>query len=320
MMNPKTNPPMKIALFGVGALATLYAEKLHPHEDVILLGNNQSQIDGLKKRGFKAWPLASRINFKADLIIFLVKSHQTKHYASFISSYLGRRGEVLTVQNGLGNREIICGFIPETSCHTAVTFQAAFQEGAGKIRKISDGPVFLSSSKISSLFSQARIPVKTTKDIKGVLWRKLILNSAINPLTALFEVKNGELATSPTLASMASQIAQESFNVAQSLKITGMFFKDKQELQTHLFETIHQTKDNLSSMYQDKKRKRVTEIDFINGAIVKQAVLAGIPTPLNSLMLHYVKSAQKPSLHDIQMTPFDLSQHALPFTKKHPLK
>ena len=68
-------------------------------------------------------------------------------------------------------------------------------------------------------------------------------------------------------------------------------------------------------MFQDKKRKRTTEIDFINGAVVKQAALTGISTPLNSLMLHYIKSSKKLSLHDIPLTPFNISKNSFPFTK-----
>ena len=220
---------MKVAIFGVGAMATYYAQKLGDHARVILLGHWPEQIDALRQRGFNAYHLEQSIAFKADLILVLTKSYRTKFYLSHIERFLDSTGHVLTLQNGLGNWEMLGEAVGIQRCLYGVTFQAVRMDALGQIEEINSADVIFSHHphifKIARLFKQAEFKIKIVQKIEGLAWSKLIINASINPVTALFEVANGELLKNKVLKSMAVHLAEEAFNVARADSIDNLFLK-----------------------------------------------------------------------------------------------
>ena len=291
---------MNIAFLGVGAMASFYAQKLHPHAKVILLGRWREQIEALNKAGLKAYHLRDRplpFPFKADVIVVLVKSYQTYDYAPFIKDLLAPWGHVVSLQNGIGHGEILAQVVGRERCLLGVTYQGARIDGLGLPQGIGEGKVILPHCrrppicKIASLFRQADISVQMAQahQMEGIIWSKLIVNASINPITAFFEVPNGHLVKRAILRSMMLKLGNEAFRVAQALSLSNMSFNDELELEEHLLHVAHQSADNYSSMWQDRKRGAPTEIDFINGAIVEKSKEVGHPAFLNELLFETLR-------------------------------
>ena len=298
---------MKVAIFGVGAMATYYAYAFKPHGQVILLGHWQEQINALRLKGFNAYHIEQSIPFKADLILFLTKSYRTKFYLPHIKYFLKENGHVLTLQNGLGNREMISEEVGQ--CLYGVTFQAVKMESLGQIEEINRGDIIFSHHphifRVARFFKEAGFKIKIVQNIEGLAWSKLIINASINPVTALFEVQNGELLKNEVLKSMALHLAIEAFTVAKAASIDNLFFRNTQELKSYLFYIIDHTAKNNSSMLQDKKRQNITEIDFINGAIIKRADVLGVSAHLNRLITEYVKMPYCPFFLKQKIPPLE---------------
>jgi len=138
---------------------------------------------------------------------------------------------------------------------------------------------------VSGILNQSGIDTEISENIEGVLWGKLLINAAINPLTAITRVRNGQLLDSPLLRDTMKLIVEEAMQVPLKKGIELPY--------PGVFETVEEScyasRDNISSMLQDILRKRRTEIDFINGAIVSEGEKIGIPTPLNRTVWNLVK-------------------------------
>ena len=124
------------------------------------------------------------------------------------------------------------------------------------------------------------------EDVESILWHKLLLNVAINPLAAICGVKNGELLAEP-LFSQAEATMLEAANVARML---GVQIDDDHQLVARLRSVMESTSENICSMLADVKDGRETEIDMLCGQVVIRGEKVGIPTPLNAMLLSQIKS------------------------------
>jgi 2-dehydropantoate 2-reductase len=130
---------------------------------------------------------------------------------------------------------------------------------------------------ISAVLKSASFRVRMVKDVRSLLWGKLVINAAINPLTALLRVTNGELLDRPSARGLMADLAEETAAVARAENIPLPF-----EDPTHAAEQVaRKTAGNHSSMYQDIQRGTPTEIDAICGAVTEQGARHGVPTPVN---------------------------------------
>jgi 2-dehydropantoate 2-reductase len=127
------------------------------------------------------------------------------------------------------------------------------------------------------------------RDVASLVWSKLVINVGINSLTALLGVTNGKLPESEECRALVGDLVGEAVSVARARGIT-LSYADPVSA---VLEVARKTGANRSSMLQDFDRKRETEIDFMNGAIVREAAAAGIPAPVNATMVRLVKAAEK---------------------------
>ena len=125
-----------------------------------------------------------------------------------------------------------------------------------------------------------------SNDVSSIIWNKLLLNVAINPLAAICGVLNGELRFEPLL-SQSESVMLEAAKIARMMGIT---ISDDQELIQNLHSVLDSTAENECSMLADVKAGRETEIDFLCGQVVLRGEKLGIPTPLNSMLLSQIKS------------------------------
>ena len=306
---------MKVAILGTGALGCYFAAHLHPVSELHLFGHWEDQKAAIKKEGLRyisSEGKEKRIPIRVselqefphyfDLVLVLVKSFQTRQAAEeavFILDQAGENSRVLSLQNGLGNAEILEALLGKACVLSGSTNQAAQVPEPGLVENTGEGLTLLpeqTPQAILDLFRQAGIPLSIEKDMSRILWSKLAINAAINPLTALLRVNNGELNSSPLTQSLMKRLAQEVKAVAAALKIP-LIYKDPGEEAIYVAE---KTARNRSSMLRDIELGRQTEIAAICGSVIETGEKLGIKTPLNRSIYRMVKAAEGGMRYSLQ--------------------
>jgi 2-dehydropantoate 2-reductase len=143
--------------------------------------------------------------------------------------------------------------------------------------------------QIREVFNKAQVETKVSRNIKGVLWSKLIVNAGINALSAILRVRNGALRENAEAASILRAAVGEAVKVARRKRIKLIYDDPLAKVEA----VCQKTSENVSSMLQDVLAGRRTEIDYINGVIVKQGRLSGVPTPVNQTLCDLVKGIER---------------------------
>lgn len=286
---------MNVLIVGTGALATQFAARLSAAgNDISILGSWPHGLAALRENGArlvdknnieKAYPVrvtdqpAACKNARYALV--LVKSWQTERAAQQLADCLASDGLALTLQNGMGNLEILESFLGSLRVALGVTTGGATLLGPGLARAGGEGTISLQAHPrlgiLEAAFKEARFKVEIVNDIKALLWGKLVINAAINPLTALLRIPNGELLERPAAHELMRLLAQEAAAVALAQGIRLPF----SDAAAAAEEVARKTAANHSSMFQDIRRGAPTEIDAICGAITQVGESLGIETPYN---------------------------------------
>lgn len=188
-----------------------------------------------------------------------------------------------------------------------ITAQAATLLGPGRVRHAGSGPTVLAAgpgqaktmAAIAAVFNQAGIPTSVTEDGEALLWSKLMVNVGINALTAVLRVPNGTLAEVPECESIMAQAVAEAVTVARAM---GIEFSGEETLHK-VRQVCRVTSSNQSSMLQDILKGRLTEIDVINGAVVRKGAENGIPTPVNLMLTELIKALEATRFERIKPPP-----------------
>jgi 2-dehydropantoate 2-reductase len=223
----------------------------------------------------------------------LVKAWQTPRAAGQLRDCLPLGGLALTLQNGMGNREILAQELGESRVFLGSVTTGAYLLEPGQVKAGGEGVLTLDDKapleSLAGLFRQAGFNLQTAADITSLLWGKLVINTAINPLTALLRATNGALLENPASRRLLRETAQESAGVAAAMGIT-LPYPDAAAAAEGV---ARRTAQNRSSMLQDVLRGAPTEIDAICGAIVGEAEKCGVPAPINQTLWLLVKSIGK---------------------------
>jgi len=301
---------MKTVIVGTGAMGSLFGGLLTlSGEDVWLVDIWEENIDAMKLKGLTIEEKGKILNIPvnavtdiasiggADLVIYFVKTYQTERAASDALVLQKEDTIFLTLQNGLGNEEVICRKVDPKKVILGVTGQGATLLEPGRIRHAGwgetqigelDGKMTERANQIAHMFQKAGLPALVSSKIQVLIWQKLFANIGINALTALTGLKNGQLLDYPETVRLMEVLVSEAVKVAQQkgIRIEGNPI-DKVK---HAAEA---TRENRSSMGQDFDYKRRTEIDAINGAVVREAQRLGIPVPFNEAVTDLVKAIEK---------------------------
>ena len=299
---------MKIGIVGAGAMGSLFGGRLSKagHE-VLLYDIYREHVETIQRDGLVIEDLASGkqelcrpgATTKAEdlegvqILVIFVKSAATESVARQFSQITGKRTIAVTVQNGLGNEGILKEHFGEQRCAAGVTSQGATFLGPGRIRHAGRGPTHLCMSDrdngklegFVAALNQAGMETDLEENIDDLIWSKLVINVGINALTALTGLPNGRLLEfSDTKALMADLVA-EAVLVAEN---KGVQLTYPEPLQM-VYQVAEKTGGNRSSMLQYFDRKRLSEIDFINGAIVREAQALGLEVPVNRAVTRVVR-------------------------------
>jgi len=203
---------------------------------------------------------------------------------------------VLTLQNGLGNLEILRKVLGDKRVLGGVTAEGATLLGPGHVRHAGRGPTIIGpagsddgpAAKIVSAFENAGFDIRAVDGVEDLIWGKLIVNVGINALAAITKLKNGRLPDIDGTRQVMKEAILEAVRVAD-VKGIKLPFSDPIE---RVLEVCRGTADNIASMLQDVLAQRATEIRFINGAIVSEGRRLGIPTPVNFTLSRLVEALQ----------------------------
>lgn len=296
--------PDKILIVGSGALATLFAARLSASGvQVSMLGSWQEGLSALAQHGAvlvnsqgeqQAFPVqvltSSSRPEKFQNALVLVKSWQTERVARQLPALLHQQGLALTLQNGLGNRESLAQSLGVGRVAQGVTILGATLLGPGRVSLAGEGPLSLENhpklESLSGMLTGAGFQVNIVSDVRSLIWGKLVINSAINPLSALLRLKNGELLEHPARRLLMADLARETAAVAAAKGIPLPYPDPVSATE----DVARRTCGNRSSMLQDILRGAPTEIEAISGAIVVIGKTLGIPTPYNDCMARLVQA------------------------------
>ena len=302
---------MKIAVIGAGAMGSLYGALLSDKHEVWLVDIWEEHIQTVQKLGLritsqgKEWishPKACTSAEEAgncDLLIVFVKAGDTEKALSQARTLLKEHTLVLTLQNGYGNVEKIQRFVSKAQIVRGITTAGAVMQGPGNVFWSGDGPVYLGPvdgsdqgmvNMVARAFKDCGINAVVSDRIGEMIWEKLLVNIGLNAVLALLEMRNEFMAQSPEAYALALNLIEEGVKVA---KAEGYQLDGNKIAEQYYIEGAARVGKNFCSMLQDVKKKRKTEIEALNGTIVKLGKQYGIETPYNQTLYLLMKAKEE---------------------------
>jgi len=283
-------------------MAGLFGGRLTSHAEVTILGSWTEGLEALRTRGIglqeNGETLTASVKATDDpseckgalSALVLVKSWQTEAAGKMLAECLAPQGVALTLQNGLGNIEVLEATIGAERAALGVTTTGATLLGPGTVRAGGAGPTYVAPhprlEPLVDLMEKAGFEIHAASDLASLVWGKLAVNAGINALTALLEVHNGELLERPHARRLMNEAAMETARVAQAQDIQLPYDDPSHEVEG----VATQTAENESSMLQDIRRGAPTEVDAINGAVVREGERHRVPTPVNWSLWNLVRA------------------------------
>jgi 2-dehydropantoate 2-reductase len=286
----------KIFILGAGAIGSVLGALLSKTNDVTIIGN-KAHVKAANSTGLSILgDLNETFRVRADtqireipqrtLIFLTTKTYDSEEAISGVSRLLREDTVILVLQNGLGNEEIVKRTVGgRAKVLRGITTMAAEFFKLGEVRYWK-GEIMIEhdvvAEKVAEVLNANNLKCSLVEDIKDEIWGKVVVNSVVNPLTAIFRVRNREIGTE-SLATVRHQIVRECVQVGKTEGIT--FPKDlEQEIDREILSYT-----NFSSMCQDLMKGKKTEIDSLNGKIVELGRKHNVPTPVNEMLVHFIK-------------------------------
>jgi 2-dehydropantoate 2-reductase len=303
---------MKIGIIGPGAMGCFLAARLAlSGNDLMILDHNPERAEFMNKKGLKIkedegpYPVMVPVTLKAgdlagcELLINCVKAYDTRSVAQALQP-LGTNPYYLTLQNGVGNVEILGEYLPKEKILAGITAHGATYLGYGRVKYAGPGDTFIGQGfcglvpnpegedrlrAFAEVLTEARIHTRIVERIDDLIWSKLMVNVGINALTAVTRLANGKLIEYPETREILEEAVEEGIRVGAKKGIAFLY----EDMPGQVKKVCRNTAANISSMLQDVLKKKKTEIDFINGVIMKTGGELNVPVPVNSLLTRLVK-------------------------------
>jgi 2-dehydropantoate 2-reductase len=298
----------RVCIVGCGAVGSLFAAHLAQLDEVEVFAYDLSRehVDAINREGLRIVghkQLVGRVQATDDAAalpacdygIVATKGYVTEP-AIAATAHCFQDGWVASVQNGVGNEEVLASYVPRVILGT--TFPAGHLVAPGVVEMDTGGETWLGPfgqdasmlpavERLASLLTSSGMPTSALPDARGAQWNKLIFNAATNPLGALTGLSHGQVCEQPGLRALVSALIKEDLAVAAALGIT--LHDDPEALVDHAAKVAYGHK---ASMLQDVAAHRRTEIDSLNGGIAELGRRTGVPTPLNDAIVALVKGLE----------------------------
>ncbi|HLV44005.1 MAG TPA: 2-dehydropantoate 2-reductase [Aggregatilineales bacterium] len=301
---------MRVAIFGVGAMGCLFGARLAKHAEVTLIGHWPEQINALQRQRLRIIHPDRRDEFAdlqatsdldtvepVDVALILVKAVGTEAAAAGAAKLLTPEGIAITLQNGVGNEAILAQHVGEDRAALGVTTEGATIQKPGVLRYAGRGATHLGTrpaingrmQAFAALLQEGGLAARVVDDVRGLVWGKLAVNAAINPLTAILKVPNGALLESEWTRSIMAEAAREVAAVAAAGGVTLPY----DDAAARAEDVATMTAANHSSMLRDVLRGAPSEIETICGAVMREGEARGVPTPVNALLYRLVRAMEE---------------------------
>ena len=298
---------MRIAILGTGALGCVFAAHLVARAEVWMLGSWAEGIAAVQRDGIRITERDGSVRQvrvrvttdpaqvpPVDGALLLVKSYQIERAAAWAARVLRPDGLAVTFQNGLDNGPKLTAAVGAERAAVGVNYTGATLLGPGETRHTAQLTNIIGTSPVIAervialcdLLTSVGLSTRACDAIEGEVWVKGVVNAAINPLTALWRVPNGDLLTAPERRGLLADLVAEAVAVTRARGIT-LPLADPLAHTEHICRV---SAANHSSMLQDIEHGRPTEIDSINGVIVSEGRRLGVPVPLNEAVWRLVRA------------------------------
>jgi 2-dehydropantoate 2-reductase len=302
---------VKVAVVGAGGVGSVFGGQLAAAGHEVWLVHRRAEIvDALRRDGLhletpdgqqhvsvQATSNTAEIGL-VDLVLILTKSTDTSAAAEAARALMGPATVALTLQNGLGNLETIVAALGVERSLMGMTYVGAALIGPGHARLTAAGPSFVGEpngarseriEQLASTFSAAGIPMQATEQLWEMVWGKLVINAALNATCALTGASGEAALRSESANAWLGMVAEETARVAAALGIRLPYADVAERVRQH----CRDVGASKPSMLQDMERGRPTEIDAINGAVVREGSRLGVPTPYNEALLRLVTAREE---------------------------
>jgi len=289
----------KIAVMGAGAVGCYYGGMLARAGHEVTLVARPQHVEAVRKNGLRleSKDFDERIRMGAaedasgvrgaELVLFSVKSPDTERAGAAMAPHLGRDAAILTLQNGVDNAERLAATL-KREVLPAVVYVAVEMAGPGHVKHHGRRELLIgrspTSARIAKMFGDAGVPVEVSDNVVGALWQKLIVNCAYNALSAITQLPYGRMAKGEGVPAIMQDVVDECLAVARAAGVTVP--GDLLAAVPKIAETMP---GQFSSTAQDLARGKPTEIDHLNGYVVRKGAALGVATPVNRLLLALVK-------------------------------
>ncbi|WP_036745750.1 ketopantoate reductase family protein [Paenibacillus sp. UNC451MF] len=318
---------MKVRVIGAGALGMLIAASLaEAGIQIELVTRSREQADTLSEEGLlllkkksdasqqevivrpivmseDKLELTTGVQAAPDVILLMVKQTAvTEELADKIAAQMKPETRLICFQNGIGHTDILSRSIPAEQIWLAVTTEGAFRHHSRCVEHTGRGLTWLGplsmpndqkneddlEKKLQKMFQDAGFNVSLSNKITSKVWNKLLINSVINPLTAILQIPNGKLTQLPATMPLMRALFEEGVQLAGKL---GIELAD--DLWEQLLTVCERTAANQSSMLQDIRACRLTELDSITGGLLAKAQQAGMGLPAHRTVYQLVRSIEQ---------------------------
>ncbi|SDA16840.1 2-dehydropantoate 2-reductase [Methylobacterium sp. UNC378MF] len=294
---------MQVAVVGAGAVGSYYGFLLAQAGHSVTLIGRPALVEAVNSGGLvlesgdgtASVPVRATIAGDgvsgADLVLVCVKSGDTEAAGVMIAPHLDPAATILSFQNGVDNADRLAAVLARPVVPVAV-YVATAMAGPGRVRHNGRGDLILGASetsdRIAAAFMAAGIRATVSARAVDALWAKLIINCAYNALSALTQMPYGRLVQAEGVVAAITDVVQESVAVAGAAGVSV-----PADILDRVLELGVTMAGQRSSTAQDLARGRPSEIDHLNGYVVRKGAVLGIPTPANRLLHTLVKLAEQ---------------------------
>jgi len=304
---------LKIAVLGAGALGCAIGGTLaEAGNEVVLINRNAAHVDAINTHGLvmrtPQGERAVRVHVATraqgvgtvDLVIVLVKSFHTQEAMSAATELVGPHTVVLSLQNGLGHEDVLADIVGRERVLAGKTYVGGVLLAPGRIIAgvlgketligELDGQVSDRAQAIADTFNAAGLRTSVSDNIVGTMWDKLLINVSTGAVSGITRLPYGPLYRIPEIEATAIAAVQEAMDVARASGVQ-LSFTDPRA--AWLKAAAGLPDDFKTSMLQSLEKGSITEIDFINGAVVRWGQRCGVPTPVNATLVACIKGIER---------------------------
>ena len=302
---------MKVAVVGAGGIGSVFGGRLAAAgHDVCLVHRRTPVVEAIQRDGLHLTSASGDEHIRlsatvdtaqvgpVDLVLVATKAFDTRKAAAAARPLVGSNTLVLSLQNGLGNLETIASVLGAERSLLGMTYLGAAVNGPGHVVHTAVGPTFIGEpdgslsqrvQDLAQMFSAAGLPTQATDRLWDLVWGKLLINAALNATCALTGAGGEAALGSPATAEWLALVAEETARVASAAGVKLPYADPAERVRQH----CRDVGPAKPSMLQDMERNRPTEIDAINGAVVREGQRLGVPTPYNQALLLLVKGREQ---------------------------